>query len=117
MQRGDGTQLLLSLNCNGMLEGNNTKELLLPLKVKGVRGELMLNRHGLQELLRFSWVFGARAAAHAKPSTGIVRHVFQFDKHERRKNILHFNVESQRDILLEMSRTEGHDEVDYIYNS
>jgi hypothetical protein len=48
---------------------------------------------------------------------GTVRHVFQFDKHERRKNIIHFNVESQRDILLEMSRTVGHDEVDYIYNS
>ena len=48
---------------------------------------------------------------------GTVRHVFQFDKHERRKNIIHFNVESQRDILLEISRTEGHDEVDYIYNS
>ncbi len=48
---------------------------------------------------------------------GTVRHVFQFDKNERRKNIIHFNVESQRDILLELSRTEGHDEVDYIYNS
>lgn len=48
---------------------------------------------------------------------GTVRHVFQFDKHERRKNIIHFNVESQRDILLEISRTVGHDEVDYIYNS
>ncbi len=48
---------------------------------------------------------------------GTVRHVFQFDKHERRKDTIHFNVESQRDILLEMSRTKGHDEVDYIYNS
>ena len=49
--------------------------------------------------------------------TGSVRHVFQFDKHERRKNIIHFNAISQRDILLEMSRTEGNDDVDYIYNS
>ena len=48
---------------------------------------------------------------------GTVRHVFQFDKHEKRANIIHFNAMSQRDILLEMSRTEGHDDVDYIYNS
>ena len=48
---------------------------------------------------------------------GTVRHVFQFDKHERRKNIIHFNAMSQSDILVEMSRTEGYDGVDYIYNS
>jgi hypothetical protein len=45
-----------------------------------------------------------------------VRHVFQFDKHERRTNIIHFNAMSQRDILVEMTRIEGYDEVDYIYN-
>jgi len=45
---------------------------------------------------------------------GIVRRVFQFDKHERQKNIIHFNAMSQRDILVESSRTEGYDEVDYI---
>jgi hypothetical protein len=49
--------------------------------------------------------------------TGTVRHVFQFDNHERRKNIIHFNAMSQRGILVEMSRTEGYDEVEYIYNS
>jgi hypothetical protein len=48
---------------------------------------------------------------------GTVRHISQFDKHERRKNIIHFNAMSQRDILIKMSRTEGYDEVDYIYNS
>jgi hypothetical protein len=50
-------------------------------------------------------------------SAGTVRHVFQFDTHERRKNIISFNTMSQREILVEMSRTQGHDNVDYIYNS
>ncbi len=66
----------------------------------------------------------SRVDCHKQPNgyrhvqkAGIARHVFQFDKHERRKNIFHFNVESQRGILLEMSRAEGDDEVDYIYNS
>jgi hypothetical protein len=48
---------------------------------------------------------------------GTVHHVFPFDKHERRQNIIHFNAMSQRDILVEMLRAEGYDEVDYIYNS
>jgi len=48
---------------------------------------------------------------------GTVRHVFQFDKNERRKNIIIFNAISQRDILVEISRTEGHDDVDYIYDT
>jgi hypothetical protein len=52
-------QQLLSLNCKRMLENNTTRQTLLPLKGQGVREELLLNRQGLQELLRFSWGFGA----------------------------------------------------------
>jgi hypothetical protein len=48
---------------------------------------------------------------------GTVRHVFQFDINERRKNIIIFNAISQRDILVEIARTEGHDDVDYIYTT
>ncbi len=48
---------------------------------------------------------------------GTVRHVFQFDINERRKNMIIFNAISQRDILVEIARTEGHDDVDYIYTT
>ena len=50
-------------------------------------------------------------------SAGTIRHVFQFDINERRKNMINFNVVSQRDILVEITRTEGHDDVDYIYTT
>jgi len=48
---------------------------------------------------------------------GTFRHVFQFDINERRKNIITFNAMSQRDILVEIARTKGHDDVDYIYTT
>jgi hypothetical protein len=48
---------------------------------------------------------------------GTVRHVFQFDIKERRKHMIIFNPMSQRDILVEIAQTEGHDEVDYIYTT
>ena len=48
---------------------------------------------------------------------GTVRHVFQFDINERRKNVIIFNAISQRDILVEVARTEGHDDVEYIYTT
>lgn len=44
-----------------------------------------------------------------------VRHVFQFEKAERNKNLINFTVDSQRDILLEISRTEGHDDAEHFY--
>jgi len=46
-----------------------------------------------------------------------VRHVFRFDKGERKKNTIVFNVQSQRDILVEIGRTEGHDDADYMYTT
>ncbi len=38
-----------------------------------------------------------------------VRHVFQFEKNESKKIIIILKAISQRDILIEISRTEGHD--------
>jgi hypothetical protein len=46
-----------------------------------------------------------------------VRHVFQLDINERAKNMINFNVVSQRDIIVEITRTEGYDDVDYIYTT
>jgi len=48
-----------------------------------------------------------------------VRHFFQFDEYtnERRKNKNVFDAMSLRDILVELARTEGHDDVDYVYNT
>jgi hypothetical protein len=44
--------------------------------------------------------------------------VFQFDINERRKDKIIFNAMSQsRDILVEIARTERHDDDDSIYNS
>ena len=48
---------------------------------------------------------------------GTVRYVFQFDINERRKKKIIFNAMSQRDIIVEITRTEGHDEVDSIYTT
>ena len=48
---------------------------------------------------------------------GTVRHVFKFDINERRKNMVIFNVMSQRDVLVEIVRTEGHNDVDDIYTT
>jgi len=48
---------------------------------------------------------------------GTVRHVFQFDINERSKNMIIFNAMSKREILVEIARTEGHDDVDYIYTT
>lgn len=46
---------------------------------------------------------------------GTVRYVSQFDVNERNQNRVDFNKASQRDILVEMSRTEGHDNSDSLY--
>jgi hypothetical protein len=46
-----------------------------------------------------------------------VRHVFRIDKGERKKNTIVFNVQSQRNILVEIGKTEGHDDADYIYTT
>jgi hypothetical protein len=54
--------------------------------------------------------FNSKVDCHKQPKehrhtqkVGTVRHVFQFDKHEGRKNIIHFNAMSQRDILVEIA--------------
>ena len=46
--------------------GNNSKDLLLPLKGQGVREELLLNRLGLQEPIFVSCAFGVGATAKAE---------------------------------------------------
>jgi hypothetical protein len=48
---------------------------------------------------------------------GTVRHVFRFDINDRRKNMIIFNAISQRGILVEITRTGGHDDVKYIYTT
>ena len=42
---------------------------------------------------------------------------FQFDISERLKKKITFNALSQRNTLVEIAQTEGHDDVYYIYNT
>ena len=46
---------------------------------------------------------------------GRVRYIFTFDKNERKKDTIVFNDRTQKEILSEIYRTEGHEPDEYIF--